>query len=1188
MNDNLHSAEQVVPTQRSWATWLIAIAALALVVGVVTHLAEGREFVQMLERAHPAWLLASLLLQLSTYVCQAVTWRIVLVSSGESLSLSRLTRLSLAQLFVDQAIPSATVSGSVFIAKAFSNHRLRHTTISAAIIVGMLTDYVAYIIALLLALVVFGHSGHLNGSIAKIAIMFLIIGSGFCATLIVLAKRGLPRKLPFFERFKSVRTLVEILAGAKVPQASNLRLLAIGTATQLAIFVLDSASLWTLLASVGVQLPASFVFAAFMLASLARTLGFLPGGLGTFEAVSIGSLTIFGAPLASALAATLLFRGVSFWLPMVPGMIFARQEAHATGSNPSWHRVADYCDRSLKSILEEVQGSMTGLTNEEAVRRAALVPNNAFNGEKPLRLLRIAWNQVKSPLVLILFIAAAIGGFNAEWADTALVMLILVGSATIGFWREYTADTALRELRDRIRLRTRVLRSGEPQDVPISSVVPGDVVLLNPGSLVPGDALVLEATGLFVDQAIITGESFPVEKIVVPQGVAPNTALANRDNSLFFGTNVRSGVGRALVVRTGKDTEFGDIARQLSLAPPETEFDRGLRGLGNLLLMVMFIMVILVFMASTLMHHATADSLMFAVALAVGLSPELLPAILSVNLARSSQILARSGVLVRHLNAIENLGSMDVLCTDKTGTLTEGTVELEEAVDADGQKSSAILALAITNARNQGGLANPLDDAILKRATKNDPGPEKLGEVPYDFVRKRLSVVVRNDDRALLITKGALEQIISVCQTVQGGKSLDDAVRTQMRQRLQRWSDLGIRVLGVATRQVAIKNSYGTEDEVGLEFQGFLTFTDQPKAGIANVLRELGDLGVEVKVITGDNRLVARHIAQAVGIDATRVVTGEELDELRDEALWSLVESVNVFAQVDPNQKERIILALKKRNRVVGYMGDGVNDTPAMHAADASISVDSAADVAKSVADFVLLEKDLAIIARGVRAGRETFANTMKYILMTTSANLGNMISMAFASLFLPFLPLLAGQILLNNFLSDLPAIGLANDEVDPELVSSPRRWDIKFIGRFMVEFGLISSLFDFMTFGVLLWTFHATTETFRTAWFIESLLTELAVVFVLRTRRVFMRSTPSRMLVLTSIAVATLALLIPYLDVSGWLGFVPLPAHLVAVIIALTAAYVLCTEIAKYRFYQREATTPGCRANTSPVREFN
>jgi Mg2+-importing ATPase len=563
---------------------------------------------------------------------------------------------------------------------------------------------------------------------------------------------------------------------------------------------------------------------------------------------------------------------------------------------------------------------------------------------------------------------------------------------------------------------------------------------------------------------------------------------------------------------------------------------------------------------------------MFAVALAVGLSPELLPAILTINLARSSRALARHGVLVRHLNAIENLGSMDVICTDKTGTITKGAVELEGALDLEGRPSTSVLALAVVNARYQGGLPNPLDEAIRRRQTEVAAAEtvEKLGEIPYDFVRKRLSVVVRDQSRAKLICKGALEQVIAVCRFVDGKSSFDEGDRASIRQRFQQLSDRGIRVLGIATRDLAIKDTYDARDEGDLVFRGFLTFSDLPKPGVAEVIRELRGLGIVVKIISGDNRLVTRSVAEKVGMNVSSVMTGEELDELRDEALWKLIDDVDVFAQVDPNQKERIILALKKRNHVVGYMGDGVNDAPAMHAADASISVETAADIAKSTADIVLLGKDLAIIARGVREGRRTFANTLKYVLLTTSANLGNMISMAVASFFLPFLPMLAGQILLNNFLSDLPAVGLANDDVDPELVESPRRWDVGFIRKYMVEFGLISSAFDFLTFGLLLWLLKAGIDTFRTAWFVESLLTELAVVFVLRTRRRFDRSVPGRMLLFTSIGVALMALAVPYAPFSERIGFVPLPASVVAAIILLTVLYILATEVAKHSFYRR------------------
>jgi Mg2+-importing ATPase len=637
-----------------------------------------------------------------------------------------------------------------------------------------------------------------------------------------------------------------------------------------------------------------------------------------------------------------------------------------------------------------------------------------------------------------------------------------------------------------------------------------------------------------------------------------------------MGTNVRSGTARVLVVHTGRATELGAIAHRLRLRPPETEFDRGLRHFGYLLTTAMMVIVLVVFTAQTFRGRPAIETLLFSVALAVGLSPELLPAILSVNLARGAQMMAGRGVLVRRLNAIENLGSMNVLCTDKTGTLTEGAVRLEGAYDANGAPSERVLAFAGLNATLETGLRNPLDLAIVERLPTDLAAAQKLAEIPFDFVRKRVTVVVKAGHRARLLTKGAFEQVLTACTKADDGRCLDPAAIGALRERHRGWSEQGIRVLAVAVRDVDLRPSFSRADECDMTFAGFVTFQDRPKEGASDTLRALAALGVAVKIITGDNRLVTRRIAQLVGLRAERLVTGEELTRMSDEALWTMARRTDLFVEVDPNQKERIILALKKSGHVVGFLGDGVNDAPAMHAADTSVSVEEAVDVAREAADFVLLERDLDVIRGGIEEGRKTFANTLKYVLITMSANLGNMISMAAASLVLPFLPLTAGQILLNNFLSDVPAVGMADDSVDPELVGTPQRWNMTFIARYMIEFGLLSSVFDIMTFAMLLWGFRAGPALFRTSWFVESLWTELVIALVVRTRRPFFRSRPGTLLLTTTIIVAGLACAIPYLPAASLFGFVPMPAPLMAAIAGVTMMYVAATEIQKQWFYRR------------------
>ena len=828
-----------------------------------------------------------------------------------------------------------------------------------------------------------------------------------------------------------------------------------------------------------------------------------------------------------------------------------------------------------RDLLLRLGTQPNGLDADTARDRLARHGRNEIRAENGVTRLGVLLAQLRNPLLLLLVFAAVVSAIGGELADTAIVLTILAASVALGYSREYGAQAAAEKLRSRIRARATVLRGGVPTAVPVAEVVPGDVFLLAAGSLIPADGVVLEATDCHVGEAALTGESYPVPKR--PGPVAASTPLARRGNCVHLGTNVRSGTARCVAVATGGRTQFGGIAARLSLRPPETEFDRGLKRFGYLLTSAMLVMVLLVFAAHALQGRPAIETLLFSIALAVGLSPELLPAILSVNLARGAEMMARHGVLVRHLNAIENLGSMDVLCTDKTGTLTEGVVKLDGAWDARGAASPLVLELVARNAAFDTGLANPLDDAILAAHRPDLTGVDKCAEVPFDFVRKRVSVVLRDAAGTRLVTKGAVRHVVAACTRLDDGTPLDDAARAALEHLHEQWSANGVRVIAVATRELAPVGTYGRDDERELAFAGFATFLDRPKEGAAQAIADLGRLGVAVKLITGDAKLVAMHVARLVGMSTERVLTGPELDDLHDEALWREAERTDLFVEVDPNQKERIILALKKTGHVTGFLGDGINDAPAMHAADTSLSAEEAVDVAREAADFVLLERNLDVIRRGIEEGRKTFANTLKYVLTTESANLGNMVSMAAASLFLPFLPLVAGQILLNNFLSDIPAVGLADDAVDPELVERPRRWDMRFIGRFMVEFGLLSSAFDVATFLVLLFVFSATPETFRTGWFVESLLTELAIALVVRTRRPFWRSRPGMLLLLSTCVLIALTVAIPFLPHADWMGFVPLPPALVATILAITACYVAAAEATKHWFYRNgDLPSPG------------
>jgi P-type Mg2+ transporter len=1149
-------------------SWLLGVAVLAGVVIIATHFSEEQAFVRLTREAKPSWLLAALVLQAATYLAQGEIWRIVGRIAGNPLPLPLVYKLALAKLFIDQALPSGGVSGTVVVAQALEQNALPRPAVLAGVVVNTTSFFIAYVAALAAALVLLFLAGHASSVIVLPSILFIFLSAALSAGMLVFTAKNIARGPQWLLRHRIVRNALNVMRDADPRVVRNIRLQTVASCSQLLTFILDAATLWMLIRSLAATASLSHVFASFMIANVVRTISFIPGGLGTFEAAAVLMLRISGLSVAPALSATLLFRGLTFFLPMLPGLWFSRRIAKRPAAVSKQPVLDAYWSLQIGEVLDHLHSTPNGLSSAEAAFRLQHYGPNTFREHRRLSRLRVLSNQLRSPLLLLLVFAAGASALSGEWIDASIVLLIVAATVGFGYSREYSAAAAAAALRARVQTHTTVFRDGVARPVPLEEIVSGDVVLLSAGSLVPADAVVIGAADCFVTEAVLTGESFPTEKR--PGPVDPAASLADRINCVFLGTNVRSGTAQCLVVGTGASTQFGAIAHRLTLRPPETEFDRGLRRFGYFLTTAMLIMVLLVFVAHTFRGRPAVETLLFSIALAVGLSPELLPAILSVNLARGAKMMAGRGVLVRRLNAIENLGSMDTLCTDKTGTLTEGVIQVQGAYDAAGADSPYVLELASYNAALQSGLVNPLDGAILDSRKPDLTKVEKLGEIPFDFVRKRLSVFVRTPDGVQLIVKGAFHHVIEVCTRFPDGTELDAHKSAQLERRYSDWSRQGTRVIAVAVRAMNQKTSCDRNDEHDMTFVGFVTFLDRPKAGVSKTITDLARLGVSVKLITGDNKLVAQHIAGLVGMHADRVLTGTELDKIHDEALWSAAERTDLFVEVDPNQKERIILSLKKMGHVVGFLGDGVNDAPAMHAADTSLSVETAVDVAREAADFVLLERNLDVIRGGIEEGRKTFANTLKYVLTTTSANLGNMVSMAAASLFLPFLPLTAGQILLNNFLSDIPAVGIANDGVDPELVDHPRRWDIRFIGRFMIEFGVLSSAFDFLTFATLLMLFYATTETFRTAWFIESLLTELVIALVVRTRRRFYQSRPGAVLLWSTISLSLITYAIPFLPFIGFLGFVPLPPAILVTLSAITAMYVVATEIGKDWFYRR------------------
>jgi Mg2+-importing ATPase len=823
----------------------------------------------------------------------------------------------------------------------------------------------------------------------------------------------------------------------------------------------------------------------------------------------------------------------------------------------------------LSDLFRRCGTDEQGLSADEARARLKKYGPNRLKPKRQANVLRLFIRQFTSPIILILLFAAVLSFFLGDATDSIIIMVIVLFSGLLGFWQEYEASNAVEELMALVQIKAMVIRDGQETEVPFEEVVPGDIVVLNAGDGVPGDGRISESNELFVEEAALTGESFPAEKALAD--LPADTALAKRTNTLFMGTHVRSGSAKMLVVRTGKATEFGKVSERLEFQVPETEFEHGVRRFGYLLMEVTMLLIFAIFAINVYLQRPVLESFIFSLALAVGLTPQLLPAIISINLAQGAKRMAARKVIVKQLSSIENFGSMNVLCSDKTGTITEGIVKVHSAVGIDGAPSQKTLEYAYMNACFEKGYTSPIDDA-LKTACKMDTSKcRALDEIPYDFIRKRLSVLLFDGTRNILITKGAMDKILEISVTAEmpDGKTVplgDVAERIQSLYR--EMSSRGFRTLGVAYKDEDGKERITRDEETAMTFLGIIVLYDPLKPGIAETVNKLKQHGVTLKIFTGDNRLVATNISAELGL-RTRIITGGEMYHMGDDALWALVNDVDIFAEVEPNQKERIIHVLKKAGNVVGYMGDGINDALALHNADVGISVDSAVDVAKEAAAIVLMEKDLNVLISGVEEGRVTFANTLKYVFMATSANFGNMFSMAGASLVLSFLPLLPKQILLTNLLTDMPEMTIATDSVDPELVNVPRRWDIDFIRKFMITFGLVSSVFDFLTFGVLLLVLKANEMQFRTGWFMESVISASFIVLVIRTRRPFFKSRPGKLLVVATAFVGLLVILLPYSPVAGLLGFTPLPPVFLVALALIVCAYVALAELTKTIFYR-------------------
>lgn len=835
-------------------------------------------------------------------------------------------------------------------------------------------------------------------------------------------------------------------------------------------------------------------------------------------------------------------------------------------------KMVSYWSIPLPEALETVQSGMEGISSTEAAKRLNVYGENALKAKKKNSTFRAFLNQFKNPIILILLFATIVSGLTGDWFDAQIILLIVLISAVLSFYQEYSANQAIEKLKSKVQVKCSVKRDGSFVDVASQYIVPGDIIQLSTGSLIPADGLVLSSDDLFVNQSVLTGESMASEKNTTI--VKSDSTLEERSNCVFMGTSVSSGTGLMLVMESGSRTQYGSIAEQLSALMPETEFERGVRHFGYLLTQIMLILTIVVFAINVLLNKPAIDALLFSVALAVGITPQLLPAITSITLSSGARLMAKNGVIVRRLNSIENFGSMDVLCTDKTGTLTEGDLKLSGAVDWKGEESDAVFRMAYLNATLQSGMKNNLDETIHNSREINIENVEKIDEIRFDFTRRRVSILYREESMTSLVTKGAFSSVLEVCGYVAVGsqvKEKNPALIADIENRYKEWSAQGIRVLGLAVKTGDFPASISVSDEKNMVFMGFLLFFDPPKTDTALTIADLYRKGVGVRIITGDNKFIAMHTAETVGIKKMGIITGKELAAMSDEVLWQKSEETNIFAEVDPNQKERIIIALKKKGHVVGYMGDGINDVTALHAADVSITVDNAVDVAKELADIVLMQKSLAVLSRGIEEGRTTFSNTLKYIWVTTSANFGNMFSVAGISMILPFFPLLTKQILLLNFMTDFPALTLSSDKVDSDVLKSPQKWDMRFIRNFMLTFGLLSSVFDYVTTFLLFNIFRESQGQFQSGWFIFSIFTELVTLMVMRTKKPFYLSRPGKMLTFSSLFLGFVTLILPYTPLSTIFSLQSIPLPILLILGGLLILYIIAMEFVKKIFYHRQ-----------------
>lgn len=782
--------------------------------------------------------------------------------------------------------------------------------------------------------------------------------------------------------------------------------------------------------------------------------------------------------------------------------------------------------------------------------------------------LKIFFSQYKSPVLLLLIGAVILSVFLGDTSDAVIIALILLASGVVSFFQERNAGRVVEKLESMITIRSQVLRDGIEKDIPAAQVVPGDVIVFNAGDMVPADCLIIEANELNVNESSLTGESFPVRKKV---GLAEEkTVLSKRTNCLWEGTNIITGNAKALAINTGSNTVFGTVVKSAETVT-ETSFEKGLKEFGFMLMRITLVLSVLILIVNLLNHKAVIDSVLFALALAVGIAPELLPAITTMAMSAGAKKLLNKKVIVKKLNSIQNFGEVNLLCTDKTGTITEGAIKIENIVNAWGETDENVKTLAYWNAFFETGYLNPIDEAIRTLKPKNVTNPRKLTEIPFDFIRKRLSIAVDTGTEKLLISKGAFEQCLSICTTVKmpdGKIEKLDVYKDKILENYERFGMEGMRVIGVCYKKTGTE-VISKQDETEMTFAGFILMDDPVKSGVTEAIGKLKELNIDLKIISGDNKIISQSIGKQIGIENPVIITGKELLHISPEALCLKVKHAHIFCEVEPQQKESVIQALRK-SYTVAYLGDGINDVPAINAADIGISVDNAVDVAREAADIILLQKHLSVIVDGIKEGRKTFANTLKYIYISTGSTFGNMCSVSLASLFLPFLPMLPKQILLTNFFTDFPFLAIPADNVDKVQLEKPGRWNMKLIRNYMIIFGIHSSLFDLITFITLLYILRLQESAFQTAWFIESGLTELLIFFIIRTGARFFKSRPAKLITLLSFACSLLTIALPYFPFSDKFGLVPLPAYQLGLMLLIVLGYVITADILKIWFFRK------------------